>query len=267
MKAVFVSHSRATSQKAEALIEALTRREVTVVRTDNDSFRGEWQSQLLSNIRRCSLFLAFVDEPSPAVMLGLGYALGAGKDVLLVAGPGASVPFDIASMRVLRLDSSDVTSVDSVAELVLSNLYSTPPLSNKGLRGRENLLEMLRNPEYLEAVSPREFEETVVDFFEQIGMKPIRTPDQMDGGYDVLWYGPHQKGPTMIQIKKYSKSSRLGVANVHQFLGSMFLANAAAGILISTAEFSTSAKRLAERSPLPVRLMSLEELIELGERR
>ena len=106
MKSVFISHAYSELSKVQLLTEILQSENVSVIRADEMVFGAEWQAEILSMIRKCSLYVALVDSPSPNVMLELGYALGAAKPVLLIASSETKIPFDVAALPVARFNLS-----------------------------------------------------------------------------------------------------------------------------------------------------------------
>lgn len=265
MKSVFISHTRSESDKARLLADILRKENIAVFTGADDLTPGaEWHAELLAIIRRCSLFVALVDDPGLNVMLELGYALGAAKPVLLMAGREAHIPFDIASLPVARFDAYEVSAVYDVAEKLLAKLGDGDREPRDLTGGTQALGYLLDHPDYLEEISPREFEQMIFRYFEELGFDAIQTPQTADGGYDILLKDKNTSRSTIVEVKKYARNSKLGVSSVHQLLGSMMLTDAASAILVTTGGFSASALSMAQKSPRSIKLLTLEELMSIS---
>lgn len=260
MNSVFISHSRADARTAASLAEVLTSEGVRVRRTDELVSGSDWQAEILSAIRRCTIFVGMIDDPTPNVMLELGYALGAAKQVLLVGSEEARVPFDVASLPVARFDAYDRGSLYAIAE-ALRGKDKTQPTTEADWSGvRERLRHMVENAEYRDRVSPREFETLVLEFLQELGFRAVHMPPNHDGGYDMAINQPRTSFSAVVEVKKHTMTSKLGVAHVSQLVGAVTLAEASCGILVTTSDFSSSARALACRAPQPILLMTLDDL-------
>lgn len=263
MTSIFLSYSRANLPMANVLAEELTKLGATVATPDELVPASEWHAEILSAIRQCSIFVAFIgEETSPNVMLELGYALGAAKSVMLVGGPEARIPFDIATLPVARFDIQNPRSLLIIAEGIRKRATADAVPEQQILDVHGRLQRMLKDPEYLDQVSPREFESAVSSVFRDLGFVVDQVPPSHDGGYDILLKDPRSSVLAVVEVKKYQRSGVLGVANVRQLVGAMVVADATCGILVTTSRFSASARDMAKRAPRPMLLLTLEDLVK-----
>jgi hypothetical protein len=247
------------------LADVLRKENVSVFTEAESLVTGaEWHAELLAQIKRCSLFVALVDDLGQNVMFELGYALGAAKQVLLMADPDTPIPFDIASLPVARFDNYELSAVYDVAEKLLSKLGDSERSSLDLIEGKQALRYLANNPDYVEQLSPREFEVFVAKLFNELGFETNQTPAQSDVGYDLVLWDKDQQTKTIVEIKKYARSSKLGVASVHQLLGNMMLSDASSALLVTSGGFSASAVDMAKKSPRSIKLLTLEELISMS---
>ncbi len=260
MKSVFISHSRSDTDMVNLVAEMLNREGIEVSRADYLSQGSDWQAEIQSAIRRCGILIAFIDELTPNVMLELGYALGAAKQVLLVGGPDARIPFDVASLPVIRLDRYDNRSLFAIMDKIRSAAHVEATPVQEFDVARDHLEHMLHDSSYLEQVAPQEFESSVRTFLQELELDAEQMPMAHDGGYDILVRDPHARLHILVEVKKYTQNSKVGVAVVRQLLGATMVQRASGAILVTSSDFSASARSFAERSPVPILLMTLAEL-------
>jgi hypothetical protein len=243
---------------AELLKDLLDREGFQVTRVDQHLAGQDFAAALQSAIRRCSTLVALVDQPTSNVMLELGYALGAAKQVVLVGGSGARVPFDVSSLPMVRLDPGDPGSMLKISKALRGVIEDKAPIApSEG--GRSNLERMLSDAEFLDSVTPGEFEEFVLEYLRELGLKADLSPPSADGGYDIV-AELSDSSRVIVEVKKYSGSSRVGLSHVRQLVGAMMLSDASCGILVTSSQFSSSALGMAESSPRPVVLLTLGDL-------
>jgi hypothetical protein len=260
MRSVFISHSFGDTADAHLLQRFFEVEGLQVWRPDSMLDSSEWRASTLSAIRRASVVVVFIDEPTPNVMLELGYALGAGKEVLLVGSHTTRAPSDVAALPIRRIDRLDSQTLQEVLEVVRQ--VAAPDASDIEIgSGRSLLLRMIEDPDVMEAVSPEAFEQAVCDFLNDLGLEAEQIPAGRDAGFDVRARRPGTEFDAAVEIKKYSHGTRLGVSHVRQLLGSMTLADLNYGMIISTSDFSKSARSLAEASPLPIALFGLRDVV------
>ena len=268
MKSVFISYSQRDAEKVAILVNELNKLGLRVFTPNELSVGSDWQASLMSELRKSSLFIAFLsEESSQNVMFELGYALGAAKQVLLVCRSGARIPSDIASLQYISFDESDPSSLSFLIEGIRKKTESVKTYEPQLRDAKSTLERMLNDGEYLEQVSPREFEEVVAEYFKELGFFAEMNRDGIDGGYDmVLTTEPKGRVHAIVQAKKYQAGGILSVSHVRQLVGSMTISGVAGGILVTNARFSPSSHDVAKRSPKPLLLFTIADLVTSSKR-
>jgi hypothetical protein len=90
-----------------AIVQALTKIGVRVMRGDETQARGDVLSHILAQMISARLVIANVSSRNPNVMYELGIAHALGKDVVIIANSGADLPFDVNSRRILFYKDHD----------------------------------------------------------------------------------------------------------------------------------------------------------------
>lgn len=260
MKKVFISHSEENRSIFHHLAERLEMEGMKVFRSDSLSYGSSINSEVLSAIRRCDIFVGILNDYNPNVLLELGYALGASKRTVLIGTEDSRIPFDIAHLRVLRVDRFSPSSIMEVIEHIryASVTESEDPPYFKS--DRDFLRAIADDPGFLDAVTPREFEEAVGRYFKELGFEARQTMDNRDGGFDFL-ISADEHGPAIVLVKKYNSNSRVSVSEVHRILGAAVVERASAALLVTTGGYTSSARHMAMESPIPIQLLGVEDLL------
>ena len=124
---------------------------------------------------------------------------------------------------------------------------------------RGKLLSRLQN------MNGHRFEELVADIWEQRGWEANVTDSSGDDGIDIIVeknspFNPNQKH--IIQAKCYSDTS-VGGPDLRDFGGSMDLADADAGVFVTTSSFSSQAEDTADRLTANLNLVNGEQLCDI----
>jgi surface protein len=124
---------------------------------------------------------------------------------------------------------------------------------------RGKLLSRLQN------MNGHRFEELVADIWEQRGWEANVTDSSGDDGIDIIVeknspFNPNQKH--IIQAKCYSDKP-VGGPDLRDFGGSMDLADADAGVFVTTSSFSSQAEDTADRLTANLNLVNGEQLCDI----
>ncbi len=124
---------------------------------------------------------------------------------------------------------------------------------------RGKLLSRLQN------MNGHRFEELVADIWEQRGWEANVTDSSGDDGIDIIVeknspFNPNQKH--IIQAKCYSDTP-VGGPDLRDFGGSMDLADADAGVFVTTSSFSSQAEDTADRLTANLNLVNGEQLCDI----
>lgn len=128
------------------------------------------------------------------------------------------------------------------------------------IRTREELFEdwaaKTRLPSYLQEMHPTAFERLVADLFRSRGASVTLTQATRDGGVDVIMHSAGRK--IAVQCKRVQGG--VGEPVLRDLLGAMTADGFDEGIVVTTGTVSSSAKAWLTRSPLPIRIIELDEL-------
>jgi restriction system protein len=111
-------------------------------------------------------------------------------------------------------------------------------------------------------ISSREFEQLIEHLYDRLGYHTELTPSIIDGGRDVIatLSSPGKRERVLVECKRYSNTVSVGL--VRQLLGVVSDEKANKGVLVSTANFSRAAKKMAASNSL-IELIAGPELVAL----
>jgi len=113
---------------------------------------------------------------------------------------------------------------------------------------RQRLLVQTGNIEKLRSMSWQEFERLVAQYYRQQGYQvEERGGASPDGGIDIIVSKGGTK--TLVQCKHW-RAFKIGIAPVRELLGVMTHSEAAAGILVTSGQFTTEARTFADDNPI-----------------
>lgn len=118
------------------------------------------------------------------------------------------------------------------------------------------------NPDLLEALSPRQFEEVVADLFAADGFEVSLTAASKDGGRDVI-AARHDKFGSflyLIECKKYSPMNPVGVEVVRNLYAVVAAERATAGVVATTSTFTHGARAFAGSLQHQMSLRDVEDV-------
>jgi HJR/Mrr/RecB family endonuclease len=152
----------------------------------------------------------------------------------------------------VQLAHPDVLGTDSS---IVASLYTAEALQN----------HLLRRPESLYQLSPRQFEELIAKILAAGGYQVELTKGSADGGVDIFAFGGKdaEQLPILIQCKRYSAGKRVGVEAIRSLYGVMLQRGAKEGMIVTTGHFSSAAQELVSRSRdrWKVDLVDIENLL------
>src|SRR5262249_13012902 len=140
VRKVFLAGLGSTFFELSLLADVLVEEGVEVFRPDRLCADRGWQEEILSAIKRCDVFVAVLENASPNVMFELGYALGAGKRVLLCRTNGSEIPFDIEWLQTKFIDLRDPRSIFEAVNWIKEIAISSSPPSTHLFKGAHHIL-------------------------------------------------------------------------------------------------------------------------------
>lgn len=257
---VFLSHGFDGGELAEILAARLGAAGHEVVDPYAISPGADMVSEITTAIRRADVVVALVTRANPNLMYELGLARGANRSILVASRDTADLPFDLTSVPYVALSGVPTEDAANI-ERRLEHLkpLRTPQPSGSGTP-QDALRAIADQPDLATSISPREFENLVRDYFVDLGL-PVRRPS-IDGVYDFEFAVDHHGDlqTVVVEIKRTAPNSRVSMDSVLRLAGAVEASRAWRGYLITTSEFTTSARGLADR--LPVVLWTLGEVLD-----
>jgi hypothetical protein len=123
--------------------------------------------------------------------------------------------------------------------------------------------ELSKRPDLLHSVEPFRFEELVAELLDRDGLEVQLTPRSSDGGKDILaWMDtPVGRHLYFVECKRYSPAKPVGVQLVRQLWGVVDAADATAGLLVTTSQFTRSAIAFTNSVPNRLSLKDYDAMI------
>jgi len=107
---------------------------------------------------------------------------------------------------------------------------------------------ILTNPDAMQNISPRKFEQLVAYIMEKRGYEVTLTQQSRDGGIDIFALKNEGFGNilTIVDCKKYSNNNPVRIAAVRCMYGTLQIESASHGIIATTSRFTQEAIDLAQ---------------------
>lgn len=105
--------------------------------------------------------------------------------------------------------------------------------------------EILKLP--LEKISWREFEQLCLMYYKAKGYKARLTKDGADGGVDLIYYDPQDKGDVAVQIKHYKTGNQITVEHIRSLSSSKRNHGCMLAELITSSTFTNDALLQADK--------------------
>jgi hypothetical protein len=265
MKTVFLSGPDGAFEDLSLLADALDVEGIEVWRPDRllPGTGADLTEEILSAIKRCDVFVALIYKAHPNVMYELGYALGAGKSVLLIKGSGGEIPFDVATLPALSIDRFDSRSISEAVQWIKQATVRSRPAVPGFQNAQAMLRRMCEDESFLDGVEPRAFERCIANVLQEKGFDAVLTAGPNDRGIDVEIRDFLPNQTAVVQVKKLNRNSRLSVSEVQRVVDSAVSVRAGRAIIVTSGGFTASAKYFAEESPIRVVLLTIDELADL----
>ena len=156
-----------------------------------------------------------------------------------------------------KLDNGQAKTEEEITEEVIEQQGTESQSENIEEQNQyQQTLSLLKN------MNPYEFESLCVELLNKIGGEWEETPKSRDGGIDGLGY--YKIGilrfRVVIQVKRYKENS-ISKNYVSDFLEAMKDAHAEKGIFITTSDFDSKARNLADKHAIT--LIAGDELVDL----
>ncbi len=168
----------------------------------------------------------------------------------------ASGLYDIEGRELPSIDANDGAAQLSETGIAIPTpdevaaIQEGAPLINVIVQSNQQLLKRIADdPRLLYEVSSRQFEEIVAELLRHRGFDVRLTAASRDGGKDIYAAANDGLGSFLyiVECKKYGPDQKVGVGVVRQLYGVVEAEQATAGIIVTTAYFTSVAKAFEER--------------------
>lgn len=276
---VFISHNYNDKAKVELLKAQLTAKESNIDIAwveQSPSLSQNLQTAIDNQVSASTMLLMLVGERwSKWQELELKIALEKNIPVAGIISPGSRVAnnplFRPEQIPFVNWNWEDIANLLSGVsrtidyQLANEHLNESPIIQLDFSQISEQLTQLfLSNPNALNELSPRKFEELVAYLMEKHGYEVTLTQQSRDGGIDIFALKRDIFGSflTIVDCKKYSASNPIGVGLVRTMYGTLNVENASHGMIATTSRFTKDAKDLAEEYKYQLSLKDHADIIK-----
>ncbi|WP_256815811.1 restriction endonuclease [Cytobacillus sp. Bac17] len=180
--------------------------------------------------------------------------------------PRGSVHYPFTNKNLAR----GYTRYHPVLEVYFEVINEGLPVNNSSLRvdftdiNTELIKYLSENPELMQKIDPRKFEELVAELFNRKGYDVSLTQRTRDGGKDIYAIKNDSIASTLfvIETKRYSKTNKVGVEIVRSLYGVKTAERANVGMIVTTSSFTKAAIDFASPLNYELSLRDFENLKE-----
>lgn len=213
-------------------------------------------------ITQSDIFIAVIKERNPYVFYELGYATALGKKVLIISDSDFDMPASLKNYNYIKFDHSSSHSIYNIINFIQNVTIENKKASIEISELKHFVSELKSNPQLVDRVSGPQFEDMVFNYFQNIGAKIQRPNQTTDYGYDFILQNHNGFNKTIVEVKKYSSNSKVSVNTIQQVVGAMNIYEADHAILITTSEFTSSAKDFATSLKRQIELWDINYLTD-----
>jgi|GEM_PF-3383250 len=221
----------------------------------------EQENTIQNSINKCDLLIAIINEYNPNIFFEIGYAMGRGKQILIVGTKEIDLPKPLNNINYLV---GNPYEKDIIFEIIyhIEKMKFNQTENQKKIDNFKDLINSYYSDQnYFDKIDSRQFEEVINDLFRRMHYVVDSNRDQIGSGYDFVIsnYKDYQK--TLVEVKNYNKNAKISIGQIQQFLGVVYFNKADSGIFISTSGFTSSAVDFAERATPTIELWDINDLI------
>jgi signal transduction histidine kinase len=268
---IFISHPHRKREAVTTLVEILKKQGHEVLEPSNKITSGDSLSSVSTLILSADIIVAVLTDQDPNVYYELGVATGAGKSILVLASTGEELPSDLSAIPFIQTSGNIMQDAQTISRRLIDfHIYQQPSIK-KYKSVNETLLAASSDPNYLDLLTPMDFENLLADWFRERGYTVNTSEVPRNTGYDFSIVSESQSGVILVEVKKMRRQSRVSVEVVKQLLSLIRSTGAIAGLVISTSGYTSSANALAISSSVALRTLddlfkakSEEELLSPG---
>ncbi len=221
----------------------------------------DFENTIQNSINKCDLIIAIISEYNPNVFFELGYAMGRGKQILIVGSIGIDLPRSLKNINYIVGDPYEKNIIfEIINKIEKMTFIQTKNVEN--IQDLEYLITSYDNDQdYFDKIEQIQFEKVIGDLFRRMHYEIFLNENPNDYGYDFLITNYGNYGKTLVEIKKYNRNIKISVGQIQKFLGAIYFNKAESGIFITTSGFTRSAIDFAERATPKMELWDIDYLI------
>ena len=280
-KKVFISHNYQDIHKVNLLKGQLAGSdEIDIMWVEQSPLQAtsgeEIKSAINNQIAASSMMLVLVGEKwSKWQEYELNNAIQKGVPVAALLSHGDAVVesqlLKSGEIPIVHWNWKDLSTILSGTSPTLSYIPETEEIEKSPIiqldfsRISEELTQyLIENPDGMNELSPRRFEELVAYLMEKHGYEVELTKQSRDGGIDIFALKRDCFGSflTIVDCKKYSISNPVGVQLVRTMYGTLNVENASHGMIATTSRFTKDAQKLAEEYKYQLSLKDHADIIK-----
>jgi hypothetical protein len=205
---------------------------------------------VLAEIARSDIVLAVLTNQSDNILFELGYSFGLNKPIILISLGSTSPPPVLRDVLLMQFSELD----DGAAFRIVAAIETLA----RSRRAREGGHVEFTSTESRQELSGRNLERYVADWFEAKGIV-THLQEGRDAGFDILAFDPKTKKRYVVEAKALSKSALISVDVIRRLYEAAREADAQAGIIVTTADFTKSAKEFARQFKTPIYLWNVDQ--------
>jgi len=201
-------------------------------------------------------------DSNPNVLFEMGYATAKNKKILIITDNEFELPFDLRKYNIIKFTSDFRHSLHQIINFIEKIEIEQIDEISKPRSFKEFVEFMKEYPNYIDRLSPIDFEHIIHMYFKENGFDCRLSSFPNDYGYDLEIYDYKNFGKTLVEIKKYNINNKVSITIIQQLLGAMSISEANHGIIVATSGFTASARDFVESINNKVELWTLNEMIE-----
>lgn len=213
-------------------------------------------------ISQSNVFIAIIKEKSPFVFYELGYATALGKKVLIISESEFDLPSSLRKYNYIRFDSGISNSMYNVISFLQNTNIEEKQIRNEISNFKDLITTFKENSQIIDRVSGPEFEDFIFNYFITNGVNVEKPNSSTDYGFDFILRNWKGFSKTIVEVKKYNRNSKVSVNTIQQVVGAMNIYEANHAIIITTSEFTASAKEFANSMTKKIELWDINYLTE-----
>jgi restriction system protein len=269
MKKIFLSYAynQEAIDYASLIKSKLESHGMQVYDASSSNVGSDIINHLHNSINKCDLVIAFMMGSNLNVTYEVGYAIGKGKKVVIIANDFSEIPYNLKNILAISLQNDSDNKLNMLLSLVDNTESTKDELDSIGVKDLKYLLiSYFEKTNEFDQIEPRKFEDFIFDWLNSEGFKVTRA-GKKDIGYDFFISDYNKFTKTLVEVKKYNINNKVSIGMIQKFLDVLRYHKADHGIFISSSGFTQSATNFSGNTNPKIELWDMEYINELYQRR